>query len=195
LKENPITGQWGANKRMAGAASGNRTRALSLEGRCATTTLWPLTPAASKPFSFSGGAPTGRGMSYCLEGRRSPLKTGLIVNPLDSRNRGEIGVDLRVCGRQRAGLPLSQPFGHLVRRAEPLVGPRRLLRIIGRRVPPHYHQRTVPQQVLHVQLSYRFGGDGSAELRRASLREPRPGGQQPSAPRSARAFQRGQLQL
>jgi hypothetical protein len=72
-------------KRVAGAASGNRTRALSLEGRCATTTLWPLTPAASKPFSFSGGAPTGRGMSYCLEGTRSPLKTRLIVNPLDSK--------------------------------------------------------------------------------------------------------------
>jgi len=40
---------------------------------------------ASCPFSSGGGAPTCRGMSYCLEGRRSPLKTGLIANPLDSK--------------------------------------------------------------------------------------------------------------
>jgi len=38
-----------------------------------------------------------RRMSYCLEGTTSPLKTGLIANPLDSKigvKPGEIGVEM-----------------------------------------------------------------------------------------------------
>jgi hypothetical protein len=72
-----------------------------------------------------------------------------------------------MCGPQRPGLPLSQPLAHPIRRAEPLMGPGRLLRIVGRRVPPHHRRRAVPQQVLYVQLPgfvlYGPGGKGMAE--------------------------------
>ena len=101
----------------------------------------------------------------CLEGTSSPRWAGLIANPSDSKtgvkpgwNRGGNGPPQRNCrtngpiakpslqgdcGRNAVwqGLsepvdPIFQPLPHTVRRAELLVGPRRLLRVVGRRVPP-----------------------------------------------------------
>jgi len=67
----------------------------------------------------------------CLEGTRSPHKTGLIVNPSDSKNGTKDRVDSRVCGRPQASLlRSSQTFPHPISRAEPLIRPRCLLRSI-----------------------------------------------------------------
>src|SRR4030067_812763 len=66
---------------MAGAAGGNRTRALSLEGRCATTTLRLLTPQRAALFHPAVAPRPYRGMIHCLDGRSSTTE----LLPLDQR--------------------------------------------------------------------------------------------------------------
>jgi len=61
-----------------------------------------------------------------------------IVTPSGSKTGVKSGWISGACGRWGATLPGAQPLPHPVRRTEPLVGPRRLLRIVGRRVPPHH---------------------------------------------------------
>jgi len=88
-----------------------------------------------------------------------------------------------MCCRRGSGPPSSQPLPHPVGRAEPLMGPRRLLSIVGRRVPPHHCRRAVSQQVLHVQLPclvlYRPGGKGVPKAVHLHLLHPCPLAQPP----------------